>query len=177
MGGVGKQSGNCRRLSEGSGRSVTAVSDHHHGDHDCPRSTIPSFKVEEVLLKEDVLAKARELAGLIAASEEVRIFREAERKVQNHTEVQDLIRQIKKKQKEIVGFEYFKNDQMVRKIEGEIAELEQKLNRYPVVQEFKQTQDDINQLLQLVVGVIRDTVSEQIAVDGGTPPAPATCSD
>lgn len=153
------------------------MADHHHEKHACAGSSIPSYKVDEVLLKEDVLAKARELAGLIAASEEVRIFREAERKVAVHGEVQELIKQIKKKQKEIVGFEYFKNEQMVKKIEGEIAELEEKLNRYPIVQEFKQTQDDINYLLQLVIGVIRDTVSEKIAVDGGLPPEPASCSD
>lgn len=153
------------------------MADHKQARNGCAGSAMPSFKAHEVLLKEDVLAKARELADLIAASEEVRIFREAERKVAVHAEVQDLIKQIKKKQKEIVGFEYFKNDQMVQKIEGEIAELEDKLNRYPIVQEFKQTQDDINYLLQLVIGVIRDTVSEKIAVDGGTPPAPASCSD
>lgn len=139
---------------------------------------VPSFTAEEVLLKEDVLAKAKELADLIAASEEVRIFREAERKVAVHEEVQDLIRQIKKKQKEIVGFEYFQNEQMVQKIEAEMAELEDRLNRYPIVQEFKQTQDDINYLLQLIIGVIRDTVSEKIALDGEMPsPPPASCSD
>ena len=83
----------------------------------------------------------------------------------------------KKKQKEIVGFEYFKNEKMVQKIEGEIAELEERLNRYPIVQEFKQTQEDINYLLQLIIGVIRDTVSEKIAVDQGTEPEPSAYSD
>lgn len=138
---------------------------------------VPSFTAEEVLLKEDVLAKAKELADLIAASEEVRIFREAERKVAVHEEVQDLIKQIKKKQKEIVGFEYFQNEQMVQKIEAEMAQLEDRLNRYPIVQEFKQTQDDINYLLQLIIGVIQDTVAEKIALDGEMPSAPASCSD
>jgi len=148
----------------------------NHGGRACDGG-MPTVNSRDVLLAEDVLAKARELAGMIAASEEGRMFREAERKVASHPEVQDLIRQIKKKQKEIVGFEYFKNDEMVKKIEGEIAELEQKLNSYPVVREFKQTQDDINQVLQMVIGVIRDPVSEKIAVDDAAPPAPASCSD
>lgn len=113
------------------------------------------------------MAKAKELAELISTSDEVRTYQEAERKISNHPEVQDLIKQIKKKQKEIVGFEYFKNDKMVQKIEGEIAELEQKLDQYPIVSEFRQTQDDINYLLQLIVGVIRDTVSEKITVETG----------
>lgn len=139
--------------------------DHHHDQKTCTTSKIPSYRPEEVLVKQDVLAKARELADMIASSDEVHIYREAEKKVSAHVEVQDLIKQIKKKQKEIVGFEYFKNDQMVQKIEAEIEELEAQLNRYPIVQEFKQTQEDINYLLQLIIGVIRDTVSEKIAVE------------
>ena len=148
---------------------------HEHGDKYCSTSNVPSFTAEQVIVKEDVLAKAKELAALIASSDEVHVFREAERKVKGHTEVQDLIKQIKKKQKEIVGFEYFKNDQMVEKIEAEIAELEQRLNHYPIVEEFKQTQEDINYLLQLIIGVIRDTVSEQISVEAGSVAPPSSC--
>jgi len=156
------------------------MSDHHHHDHDdkyCTSSNVPSYSAVEVLVKEDVVAKAKELADLIASSDEVHVFREAERKVSAHTEVQDIIKQIKKKQKEIVGFEYFKNEKMVQKIESEIAELEERLNGYPIVEEFKQTQEDINYLLQLIIGVIRDTVSEKISVEGGEAAAPTTCSD
>lgn len=139
--------------------------DLNHESKACTSSKIPSYSAEEVIVKQDVLAKAKELAGMIASSDEVYIYREAEKKVKQHDEVQDIIKQIKKKQKEIVGFEYFKNDQMVQKIEAEIEQLEERLNQYPIVQEFKQSQEDINYLLQLIIGVIRDTVSEKIAVE------------
>ena len=139
--------------------------DHNHEQQNCTSSKIPSYSAEDVIVKQDVLAKAKELADMIASSDEVHVFREAEKKVKEHEEVQDIIKQIKKKQKEIVGFEYFKNDQMVQKIEAEIEELENRLSRYPIVEEFKQTQEDINYLLQLIIGVIRDTVSEKIAVE------------
>lgn len=140
------------------------MSEHHHASE----YIIPSYTAEEVIIREDIMSKAKELAELIATSDEVRTYQEAERKVTDHAEVQDLIKQIKKKQKEIVGFEYFKNDKMVQKIEGEIAELEERLDQYPIIGEFRQTQDDINYLLQLIVGVIRDTVSEKITVETGT---------
>ena len=146
----------------------------HNHDNDCK---VPSYTAVEVIVKEDVIAKAKELAELISASDEVRIYREAERKVNEHNEIQEIIKQIKKKQKEIVGFEYFKNTQMVDKIEAEIAELEQKLDSYPIVGEFKQTQEDINYLLQLIIGVVRDTVSDKIAVESGQVQAEATYSD
>jgi cell fate (sporulation/competence/biofilm development) regulator YmcA (YheA/YmcA/DUF963 family) len=155
------------------------MSNHHHShDHDQNGACqIPSFTATEVIVKEDVIAKAKELAELISSSDEVRVYREAESKVNKHDEIQDIIKQIKKKQKEIVGFEYFKNEQMVAKIEQEIADLEGKLNQFPIVDEFKQTQEDINYLLQLIIGVVRDSVSEKISVEAGQATAEATYSD
>jgi len=138
---------------------------------------IKKYRIEEVAVREDIMAKAKELAELISTSDEVQTYRRAEKLVAEHEEVQAIIKQIKKKQKEIVGFEYFKNDAMVKKIEAEIAELENKLDEYPVVNQFKQTQEDINYLMQLVIGIIRDTVSEKIALE--TPPelVSENCSD
>ncbi len=153
------------------------MSGHHHNHDQEQACQIPSFTATEVIVKEDVLAKAKELAELISTSDEVRIYQEAERKVSAHEDIQSTIKLIKKKQKEIVGFEYFKNDQMVEKIEQEIAELEAKLNSYPIVNELKQTQEDINYLLQLIIGVVRDTISEKVNVEAGTVTEEATYSD
>lgn len=137
---------------------------------------IPKYSHAELVVREDILAKARELADLIATSEEVRIYREAERKIQHHARVQEIIRLIKKKQKEAVAFEkVFQNPEMVRKIEAEIAELQDELDAIPLVQQFQQTQHDLNLLLQLVIDVIRDTVSEKIEVERGSDIPPARC--
>jgi len=147
---------------------------HHHQDNSC---AVPSFTATETIVREDILSKAKELAELISTSDEVHVFREAERKVSSHAEVQETIKIIKKKQKEIVGFEYFKNDKMVQKIEDEISAMEAKLDEFPIVGEFKQSQEDINYLLQLIIGVIRDTVSEKIEVEAGTVVESPTYSD
>lgn len=56
---------------------------------------------------------------------------------------------------------------MVSKIEGEIEVLQDELDEIPIVSEFKQTQQDINYLLQLVMDVIKDTISEKINVESG----------
>jgi cell fate (sporulation/competence/biofilm development) regulator YmcA (YheA/YmcA/DUF963 family) len=130
----------------------------------------------EMIVREDVLAKARELAELISDSTEVQQYQQAEKLIQNNERVQKLISAIKKKQKEIVAFETtFKNPDMVAKIEAEIEALQDELDGIPVVSEFKQTQQDINYLLQLVIGVVRDQVAEKINVEAGTASAPASC--
>lgn len=49
-------------------------------------------------------------------------------------------------------------------------ELQEELESIPVVTEFQQSQSDINYLLQLVISVIRDTVSEKVNVEAGSAP-------
>jgi len=145
----------------------------HEGNASCG---IPQYSHAELVVREDILAKAKELADLISTSEEVRIYREAERKIQNHPRIQEMIRLIKKKQKEAVAFEkVFRNEEMVRKIEAEIAALQDELEAIPLVQQFQQTQHDLNLLLQLVIDVIRDTVSEKIELERGDDVARSGC--
>lgn len=142
---------------------------HQHHDHtDCG---IPKFDSRDLIIREDIMAKAKELAALIGTSEEVRQYQKAEKMIQDHERVQTLISAIKKKQKEIVAFESFQNKAMVDKIEREIEELQDELDNIPLVTEFQQSQSDINYLLQLVISVIRDTVSEKVNVEQGGEPA------
>lgn len=137
---------------------------------------IETYTNTEMIVREDILAKAKELAELISTSNEVQFYQKAEKLIQQNDRVQQLISAIKKKQKEIVAFETtFKNPGMVAKIEAEIEALQDELDGIPVVSEFKQTQQDINYMLQLVVGVVRDTVAEKVNVEAGTAPEPTNC--
>lgn len=146
--------------------------------HDHSRTNtygMTTYRTRDLIIREDILAKAGELAELISTSEEVQLFRKAEEKIQGHERVQSLIQQIKKKQKEIVAFETFQNQDMVAKIEREIEELQEEIDSIPLVAEFQQSQSDINYLLQLVVSVIHDTVSEKVNVETGKDTPPSSC--
>ncbi|CAH1211242.1 MULTISPECIES: YlbF family regulator [unclassified Paenibacillus] len=139
------------------------------------RYGMPTYDTRDLVIRDDIMRKAKELASMIGTSEEVKQFQQAEAKIQNHERIQQLIANIKKKQKEIVAFESFKNAAMVSKIEQEIEELQDELDSIPLVNEFQQSQSDINYLLQLVVSVIRDTVSEKVNVEAGTDSPPSSC--
>jgi cell fate (sporulation/competence/biofilm development) regulator YmcA (YheA/YmcA/DUF963 family) len=147
---------------------------HCHSDHD-----IPKFHVKDLIVREDIMAKAKELAALITTSDEVDYYKKAEKLIQDNVPVQDLIKLIKKRQKEAVAFENtFKNSQMVEKINKEIDDLQDQLDGIPIVNQFKQAQDDLNYLLQMIVNVVRDTVSEKIDVDDGPVEAHSgSCND
>ena len=123
------------------------------------------YDTTELIVREDIIEKAKHLADLISTSEEVAFYKSAEKKIQQNEKVQNLIKQIKKKQKEIVAFEAFENPEMVKKIEAEQQALQDELDQIPIVKQFKQSQNDLNHLLQLVVSVIRDSVSDKIQMD------------
>lgn len=151
--------------------------DHEHG-HDCDtHRNMEKYTATELIVRADIMDKAMELASLLSTSDEVAFYQKAEKQVQSNAEIQDLIKLIKKRQKEVVAFEKFQNQKMVDKINGELEELQDKLDNYPIVSQFKQAQEDINYLLQLVVGVIRDTVSEKIQVEDAAPAVESNCSD
>ncbi|RKN86989.1 RicAFT regulatory complex protein RicA family protein [Paenibacillus ginsengarvi] len=135
------------------------------------------YTATELIVRADIMDKAMELASLLSTSDEVAFYQKAEKQVQSNAEIQDLIKLIKKRQKEVVAFEKFQNQKMIDKINGELEELQDKLDNYPIVSQFKQAQEDINYLLQLVVGVIRDTVSEKIQVEDAAPAVESNCSD
>ncbi|CAM3148205.1 YlbF family regulator [Paenibacillus lupini] len=155
----------------------TAVNTHHHHDHEHGHTCdVPKFDTRDLLVRDDIMEKAKELAGLIFTSEEVQQYRRAEKQIQGNDRVQSLITMIKKKQKEVVAFETtFKNEQMVKKIEGEMETLQDELDGIPIVSEFQQSQSDINYLLQLVISIVRDTVSEKINVEDAQVEAPEEC--
>lgn len=154
---------------------------YRHDGHACSSSNpeMKHYNTKDLLVREDIMAKAREVAELLSSSDEADIYRKSEKRVNEHQEIQQLIALIKKKQKEIVAFETtFKNADMVKKIEGEIEELQNKLDDYPIVTQFRQSQADLNYTLQLVFDLIRDTLSDKIALDSDAVGATdSNCSD
>lgn len=157
--------------------SEQQTANNHSHDHDHDGScSVPKFDTRDLLVREDITTKAKELASLIFTSEEVQHYRRAEQQINGNTRIQDLIAKIKKKQKELVAFETtFKNEQMVKKIEAEMEVLQDELDGIPIVTEFQQSQTDINYLLQLVISIVRDTVSDKINVESASVEAPEEC--
>ncbi|XID95016.1 RicAFT regulatory complex protein RicA family protein [Paenibacillaceae bacterium WGS1546] len=147
--------------------------DHHHeGGYE-----MPSFDNRELIVRDDILNQAKELARLVTTTEEVALFQQAEKRIQGHERVQGLIATIKKKQKELVAFQNtFKNAAMVEKIEAEIDALQGELDEIPIVRQFQQSQVDVNYMLQSILSVIRDTIAEKVDVEAAKPAeAPEEC--
>jgi len=157
-------------------QTTTANHSHEHGHEHEDGCGVPQFNTENIIVREDIMAKTKELAEMLFTSEEVQQYRRAEQQIQGNDRIQEMIAKLKKKQKEIVAFETtFKNADMVKKIEAEIETLQDELDGIPIITEFQQSQADINYLLQTVVSIIRDTVAEKINMEDVAPEDPENC--
>ncbi len=117
--------------------------------------------------KKDITEKARELAAMIAETEEVDFFKRAEAQINEHLRVQELIAQIKSLQKEAVNLKHYQKTEALKAIEDKIDALQDELDEIPLVREFKQSQTEVNQLLQMVSHAISNTVTTRIIESTG----------
>ncbi|WP_088050272.1 RicAFT regulatory complex protein RicA family protein [Virgibacillus dakarensis] len=115
-----------------------------------------------------VLDQAKRLADMLANTDEIDRFKQVEAKINENKKVQQLINRIKALQKQAVNFQAYEKKEALKKVEAEIDRLQGELDEIPVVQEFKETQIVVNDVLQLVTGTIaREVTNKVIESTGG----------
>ncbi len=112
--------------------------------------------------KEQIIEKAMELADMVTQTEQVSFFKKAEAKINEHEKIQGLIASIKKHQKEAVNLQHYQKHEALKKVEATIDDLMAQVDEIPLVQEFKQSQTEVNELLQTIATTISDTVTNKI---------------
>lgn len=117
--------------------------------------------------KDDILQQANELAKMIAETEEVEFFKRAEAQINDNQTVREMIASIKSLQKQAVNFQHYGKERALQLIEEKIEKLEEEIDQIPIVQEFKQSQVDVNHLLQLVSSAISNKVTDEIILSTG----------
>ncbi|MBM7094257.1 MULTISPECIES: RicAFT regulatory complex protein RicA family protein [Alteribacter] len=117
--------------------------------------------------KKEVIEKAKELAKVMAETEEVDFFKRAELQINENLRVQEIIGQIKKLQKEAVNLQHYNKTEGLKEVEAKIDALQDELDEIPIVKEFKQSQTEVNGLLQLVSTTISNSVTDEIIKSTG----------
>lgn len=117
--------------------------------------------------KDEVVAYAKDLARMVAETEEVDFFKRAEAQIHGNPNVRTLISDIKGLQKQAVNLQHYGKIEALKKVEEKIASIEQELDEIPVVQEFKQSQLEVNELLQIIASTISNTVTDEIILSTG----------
>ena len=114
--------------------------------------------------KSDVIERAQELAKMIAETEEVDFFKRAEAQLNENQKVRETIASIKSLQKQAVNFQHYGKAEALKQVEAKIDRLQQELDELPIIQQFQESQMNVNDLLQLVANTISSTVTDEIIV-------------
>ncbi|MEK5081025.1 RicAFT regulatory complex protein RicA family protein [Solibacillus sp. FSL W7-1436] len=117
--------------------------------------------------KDEIVEKAKEIAHMIANTEEVEFFKKAEEQINENQFVREKIASLKALQKQAVNFQHLGKEKALKMIEGKITGIETEIDELPVVQQFKQSQTEVNELLQLVSNAIANNVTDEVIASTG----------
>ncbi|MCM3720757.1 MULTISPECIES: RicAFT regulatory complex protein RicA family protein [Solibacillus] len=117
--------------------------------------------------KDEIVEKAKEIAHMIANTEEVEFFKKAEEHINENQFVREKIASLKALQKQAVNFQHLGKEKALKMIEGKITGIETEIDELPVVQQFKQSQTEVNELLQLVSNAIANNVTDEVIASTG----------
>lgn len=121
----------------------------------------------KVFTKDEIVEKAKEIAHMIANTEQVEFFKKAEAQINENQYVREKIASLKTLQKQAVNFQHLGKERALKLIEEKIEKIEQEIDELPIVQQFKQSQFEVNNLLQLVSNAIANNVTNEIITSTG----------
>ena len=123
--------------------------------------------MEKAYTKDEIITKAREIAHMIANTEQVETFKLTEAQINENKKVREKIASLKSLQKQAVNFQEYDKERALGIIEKKIEQIENEIDDIPLVQEFKQSQNDVNDLLQLVSNTISNRVTDELIESTG----------
>ena len=118
--------------------------------------------MEKKYTKDEIIEKAKEVAHMIANTEQVDFFKRAEAQINENQKIRESIASLKSLQQQAVNFQQYGKERALNIIEGKIAGIEEQIDAVPIVQEFKQSQNEVNELLQMVSNTIANGVTDEI---------------
>ena len=111
--------------------------------------------------KEEVLAQADKLAAQISDMEEINRFKQVEERLNDSKKIKKLINNMKILQKQAVNFQAYGKIEALKKVDAEIDDLQAEIDEIPIVQEFKESQVVVNDLLQ----AISETITKEVTTE------------
>ncbi|MCI2876121.1 YlbF family regulator [Staphylococcus hominis] len=110
--------------------------------------------------KEDILKQADCVSNKIKALELIKQYQNVEQQIHKNSSIEQKMKQLKLQQKQSVNFQNYGKHQAYQKSEKEISQLEKEINTIPIVEEFRSAQFEANELLQLMVSTMEQSLNQ-----------------
>ncbi|CAM4227852.1 RicAFT regulatory complex protein RicA family protein [Lacicoccus alkaliphilus] len=112
--------------------------------------------------KQEIVEEAKKLGKMMAETEQVEFFKKAEAKIHENQEVRERMASLKSLQKQSVNFQNYGKERAYQMTEEKISKIQDELDEMPIVNQFQDSQKQVNELLQLVSHAISRTVTEEV---------------
>lgn len=109
-----------------------------------------------------ILSKNSGVNSCNPKTEEVAFYREVEKQIAQNQKISQRVDQIKALQKEVVNLEHYQKVNAAKEINDQIDTLQASINELPIVQQFRHSQMDVNELLQLMMRNMSISVNEEM---------------
>lgn len=116
----------------------------------------------ESLLDEATKAHLQRLTDLLKENELIQDYQMIEEKAQNHAHLNQLIADIKIKQKEAVAFNHYGKPEAEKIAIKEAEAFTKEFNEHMVVTSYRDALVEANDILQHLVATVQDELKEQI---------------
>lgn len=111
--------------------------------------------------KEEILAEADRISERIKALDTVKDYHNVESQIHQNKNIEQRMKELKKNQKQSVNLQNYGKTQALKASEDKIQHIEENINILPIVEEFRESQTEANELLQMMISTMSDRLNQQ----------------
>ncbi|MDG0818877.1 YlbF family regulator [Staphylococcus equorum] len=116
--------------------------------------------------KDDILAEANRISERIKSLDTVKDYHTVEQQIHYNKNIEQRMKDLKKTQKQSVNLQNYGKTEALKQSEGKIQGIEQDINVLPIVEEFRESQTEANDLLQMMISTMSDRLNQHEQNEG-----------
>ncbi|EHJ07976.1 RicAFT regulatory complex protein RicA family protein [Staphylococcus simiae] len=110
--------------------------------------------------KEQILQRADDIAKKIQQLDTIKQYRMVEEQIHRNQNIQQKMTTLKKHQKQSVNFQNYGQQFALQQSEHNIHRLEAEINNLPIVEQFRVSQFEANELLQMFISTMEKRLNQ-----------------
>src|SRR5699024_2108341 len=110
--------------------------------------------------KDEILAEATRISDQIKALDTVKDYHAVEQQIHYNENIEQRMKDLKKTQKQSVNLQNYGKTEPLKQSEGKIQDIEQDINILPIVEEFRESKSEANDLLQMMISTMSERLNQ-----------------